>query len=145
MGHSPRSMAYLKAEYRAVAVAVGSIPSNLSLHGRTDMVIAGECEVPVVAGKQQGNAVVGQQRVHEPLASPARREDVEVLLEPPTHLGFIHGAAPYRRDATADSATAAGDGLARLRRGNSDDLPSIAWRAPRNPASRVPRPREDAR
>src|SRR6185503_13639908 len=72
------------------------------------MVIAGECEVPVVAGEQQGNAVVGQQRVHVSFASPARREDVEVLLEPPSHLGFIHGVAPYRRDATADSATAAG-------------------------------------
>jgi hypothetical protein len=52
---------------------------NLSLHGRTDLVIAGEGEVPVIAGEQQRNAVVGKQRVHLHLASPACPEDVEVL------------------------------------------------------------------
>ena len=36
-----------------------------------------------------------QQRIHVSLASPGRRENVEVLLEPATNLGFIHSGAPY--------------------------------------------------
>jgi hypothetical protein len=79
-----------------------------------------------------------------PFASPARREDVEVLLEPPSHLGFIHGVAPYRRDATADSATAAGGaGWQRY----AAATPMTCRRSRGAPAAtrprRVPRPRED--
>ena len=95
-----------EAEYLGVVVMRNEHSVNLSLHGRTDLVIAGEGEVPVIAGEQQRNAVVGKQRVHVDLVSPACPEDVEVLVEPLAHLGFIHGDAPYWRDVSAHSAVA---------------------------------------
>jgi hypothetical protein len=59
---TPNSQRDVKAKYLAMVVVVGEHSVTLSLHGRTEVFIAGEGAVSVVAAEQRRGAVVGKQR-----------------------------------------------------------------------------------